>query len=98
LGKAGCTAAQMAAVTVIPGVVLSGSMDGHLRGYETGGGKIIWDYDTLQDFQTINGVKAHGGSLSAAGPTVAGGMLYVNSGYGALGGMPGNVLLAFAVE
>lgn len=98
LGRPGCTAAQMAAVTLIPGVVFSGSMDGHLRAYETGGGKIIWDYDTLQDYETINGVKAHGGSLNAAGPTVAGGMLYVNSGYGALGGMPGNVLLAFAPE
>jgi polyvinyl alcohol dehydrogenase (cytochrome) len=98
LGTHGCTAAQMAAVTLIPGVAFSGSMDGHLRAYETGGGKIIWDYDTLQDYQTINGVKAHGGSLNAAGPTVAGGMLYVNSGYGALGGMPGTVLLAFAVE
>jgi polyvinyl alcohol dehydrogenase (cytochrome) len=98
LGKPGCTAAQMAAVTLIPGVVFSGSMDGHLRAYETGGGKIIWDYDTLQDYQTINGVKARGGSLNAAGPTVAGGMLYVNSGYGALGGMPGNVLLAFAAD
>jgi len=28
-----------------PRVVFSGSMDGHLRAYETGGGKIIWDYD-----------------------------------------------------
>jgi len=98
LGTFGCTAAQMAAVTLIPGVVFSGSMDGHLRAYETASGKIIWDYDTLQDYETVNGVKAHGGSLNAAGPTVAGGMLYVNSGYGALGGMPGNVLLAFGPE
>jgi hypothetical protein len=29
---------------------------------------------------------------------VTGGMLFVDSGYGALGGMPGNVLLAFAAE
>jgi polyvinyl alcohol dehydrogenase (cytochrome) len=98
LGTFGCSAAQMAAVTVIPGVVFSGSMDGHLRAYETASGKVVWDYDTLQDYQTVNGVKARGGSLNAAGPTVAGGMLYVNSGYGALGGMPGNVLLAFAAE
>jgi polyvinyl alcohol dehydrogenase (cytochrome) len=98
LGKPGCTAAQMAAVTLIPGVVFSGSMDGHLRAYETAAGKIIWDYDTLRDYETINSVKANGGSLNAAGPTVAGGMLYVNSGYGTLGGMPGNVLLAFAPE
>src|SRR5439155_27209650 len=82
LGKPGCTAAQMAAVTLIPGVAFSGSMDGHLRAYETSAGRIIWDYDTLQDYSTINGIKAHGGSLNAAGPTVAGGMLYVNSGYG----------------
>jgi polyvinyl alcohol dehydrogenase (cytochrome) len=98
LGKPGCTAAQMAAVTLIPGVVFSGSMDGHLRAYETSAGKIIWDYDTLREYETVNGVKARGGSLNAAGPTVVQGMLYVNSGYGALGGMPGNVLLAFAAE
>src|SRR5213078_3271060 len=90
--------AQMAAVTLIPGVAFSGSMDGHLRAYETGGGKIIWDYDTLQDYQTVNGVKARGGSLNAAGPALVGGLLYVNSGYGALGGMPGNVLLVLGLN
>src|SRR6266702_2557624 len=58
LGKAGCTAAQMAAVTLIPGVAFSGSMDGHVRAYETREGQIVWDYDTLQDFETIYGVKA----------------------------------------
>ena len=97
-GKPGCTAAQMAPATMIPGVVFSGSMDGHLRAYEASTGKIIWDFDTLREFPTVNGVKAHGGSLNATGPTLAGGMMFVNSGYGALGGMPGNVLLAFGVE
>lgn len=98
LGKNGCSVAQMAAVTLIPGVVFSGSMDGHMRAYSTIDGKVIWDYDTLRDFDTVNGVKARGGSLNGGGPTVAAGMLYVNSGYGALGGMPGNVLLAFGAE
>lgn len=98
IGKPGCTAAQMAPVTAIPGVVFSGSMDGHLRAYAGGDGKLLWDFDTLRDFDTVNGVKAKGGSLNAAGPTIYGGMLYVNSGYGALGGMPGNVLLAFAPD
>lgn len=32
-GNSRCSAAQSAAVTVIPGVVFSGSLDGHLRGY-----------------------------------------------------------------
>jgi polyvinyl alcohol dehydrogenase (cytochrome) len=43
-------------------------------------------------------VKASGGSLDAAGPSVAGGMVFVNSGYGQFRGKPGNVLLAFGVE
>jgi polyvinyl alcohol dehydrogenase (cytochrome) len=30
--------------------------------------------------------------------SAAGGMLYVNSGYGQWGGMPGNVLLAFSMD
>jgi polyvinyl alcohol dehydrogenase (cytochrome) len=96
LGKPGCTAAQMAPVTAIPGVVFSGSMDGHLRAYAAADGKLLWDFDTLRDFDTVNGVQAKGGSLNGSGPTIFGGMLFVNSGYGALGGMPGNVLLAFA--
>jgi len=98
MGKPGCTPAQMAPATMIPGVVFSGSMDGHLRAYEASTGKIVWDFDTLREFPTVNGVKAKGGSLNGTGPTLAGGMLFVNSGYGALGGMPGNVLLAFALE
>ena len=96
--RAGCNTGQPAAVTSIPGVVFSGSLDGHLRAYDTATGRVIWDVDTVVDFQTVNGVPARGGSLNGPGPTVAGGMLYVNSGYGALGFMPGNVLLAFSVE
>jgi len=97
-GKQGCSPSQMAPATLIPGAVFSGSMDGHLRAYATADGSVIWDFDTLREFPTINGVNAHGGSLNATGPTVAGGMVFVNSGYGQLGGMPGNVLLAFSAE
>ncbi len=95
LGKFGCSPAQMAPVTVIPGVVFSGAMDGVQRAYDAKTGAIIWQFDTLRDFETVNGIKAKGGSLSATGPVIAGGMLFLNSGYGALGGMAGNVLLAF---
>jgi polyvinyl alcohol dehydrogenase (cytochrome) len=83
-------------VTVIPGVAFLGSSDGHIRAYETAKGAIIWDFDTAIDFQTVNGVKAHGGSIISMGPVVAGGMLYITSGYGG-NGMPGNVLLAFSL-
>jgi polyvinyl alcohol dehydrogenase (cytochrome) len=93
-----CSPAQSAAVTVIPGVVFSGGVDGHLRGYATKDGKVVWDFDTAKEFKTVNGVAAKGGSMDGPGPVVAGGMLYVCSGYGAWGGLPGNVLLAFSAE
>jgi polyvinyl alcohol dehydrogenase (cytochrome) len=51
----------------------------------------------MMNFDTVNAVPAKGGSMGAAGPTVAGGMLFVPSGYvGVQSGVPGNVLLAFA--
>ncbi|HEV7715039.1 MAG TPA: hypothetical protein VGO53_05570, partial [Steroidobacteraceae bacterium] len=64
----------------------------------TANGRIVWDVDTALTFETVNGIAAAGGSLDHGGPTVAGGMLYVNSGYGRINGQPGNVLLAYAVE
>ncbi len=97
-GKPGCSQAQIAPSTVIPGVAFSGSMDGHLRAYAALDGKIIWDFDTRKEFPTVNGVAARGGSLSATGPTIHDGLMYVNSGYGTLAGIPGNVLLVFGVE
>jgi polyvinyl alcohol dehydrogenase (cytochrome) len=83
---------------VIPGAVFSGSLDGHLRAYETAAGGVIWDLDTAREFETVNGIPARGGSLNGPGATVAGGMLFVSSGYGSLGFMPGNVLLAFSID
>ena len=37
-----CSPAQSAALTAIPGVLFSGSMDGHLRAYSARDGKVIW--------------------------------------------------------
>jgi polyvinyl alcohol dehydrogenase (cytochrome) len=94
----GCTAAQGAAVTAIPGIVFSGSGDGGLRAYATDDGTIVWQFDTNREFQTVNGVKANGAAMDGPGAAVAGGMLYINSGYGGFVGRPGNVLLAFGVD
>jgi polyvinyl alcohol dehydrogenase (cytochrome) len=93
-----CSPAQSAAVTAIPGAAFSGSMDGHLRAYSSADGKILWDYDTIREYKTVNAVEGRGGSLDGPGPIVAGGMLFANSGYTAAGGAPGNVLLAFSPE
>jgi polyvinyl alcohol dehydrogenase (cytochrome) len=92
-----CSGAQFSAVTVIPGVVFSPSNDGAVRAYSTKDGAIIWTYDANHEFKTLNGVRAKGGSMNGPAPVVAGGMVYVSSGYGAFGLRPGNVLLAFGV-
>ncbi len=95
-GRDNCSPAQSAAVTATPEYVLSGSLDGHMRAYSVADGRVLWDYDTGKPFPTVNGVAANGGSIDSAGPTIAGGMLFVMSGYGLYGGLAGNVLIAFA--
>jgi polyvinyl alcohol dehydrogenase (cytochrome) len=92
---AGCNPAQSAAVSAIPGVVFASSNDGHVRAYAASDGKVLWDFNTMRDFQTVNGVKARGGSIDGPGTVIAGGMVFVTSGYSRNGGVPGNVLLAF---
>ena len=94
--RRGCTAAQSAAITVIPGAVLSGAFDGGLRAYSTKDGSIVWEFDTNREFTTVNGVPAKGGSLNGPAPVVAGRMLFVSS--GDYRGRPGNVLVALSVE
>jgi polyvinyl alcohol dehydrogenase (cytochrome) len=94
----GCTAAQAAAPTVIAGVVFSGSADGGIRAYSAKDGSVLWTFDTNVSFDTVNQVKANGGSLIGPGPVVAGGMLFVTSGYGSHNGRGGNVVLAFGVD
>jgi polyvinyl alcohol dehydrogenase (cytochrome) len=92
-----CSPAQSAAVSAVSGVVFSGSVDGHLRAFSTTSGQVLWDFNTVGPQKTVNEIPARGGSLNGPGPAIAGGMLFVESGYAA-NGMPGNVLLAFSID
>ena len=94
----GCTGAQSAPASVIPGVVFSGSVDGHLRAYSTKDGSIIWDFNTVRDYETVNKVPGKGGSIDGAGPAIADGIVVTNSGYSLWRGIAGNVLLAFSAK
>ena len=83
-------------LTAIEGVVFSGGWDGVLRALSTADGHVVWTYNTVHDYETVNGIAAKGGSMGAAGPVIVGGTLFTTSGYiGVKNGMPGNVLLAF---
>jgi polyvinyl alcohol dehydrogenase (cytochrome) len=87
----------VAAVSLIPGVLFAAGMDGILRAVSPTDGSPIWEFNTAQEFQTVNNIPAKGGSIGAGGPSIANGMVFVGSGYvGFQNGVPGNVLLAFA--
>jgi polyvinyl alcohol dehydrogenase (cytochrome) len=77
--------------------VFSGANDGVLRAYSTRDGSIVWSVNTEREYTTVNGVAGKGASMLGPGPVIAGSMLFVTSGYGAFGGRPGNVLLAYGL-
>jgi polyvinyl alcohol dehydrogenase (cytochrome) len=98
LGKQGCFAAISAAPTAIPGAVFTGGLDGYVRAHSIKDGSLLWEYDTTGEFDTVNGIPGRGGAIDGPAPVIAGGLVFVNSGYGVFGQMPGNVLLAFGVD
>ena len=83
------------APTVIDGAVVEGSLDGFIRAFDARTGAVLFQFDTAREFETLNGVQANGGAIDNASIVAANGMLFVNSGYGMFGQMPGNVMLAF---
>ena len=97
--KRPCGQVQTSSVTSAPGLVFSGAIDGTLRAYSAKTGAILWSYDSAKPFDTVNGVKANGGSMSDGGVAIAGPMVFTNSGYSHHSGIiPGNVFLAFSIE
>jgi len=93
-----CSPALSAPSAAMPGAVFSGSIDGHFRAYAASDGRVLWDFDTAREFDTVNGLKARGGSIDVGGAAMANGIVATTSGYGTWGGMRGNVLLVFSVE
>lgn len=80
---------------VIDQSVVAGSLDGKLYVFDNKTGEIVWQYDTLRDFDTLNGVEGKGGSIDSHSIFAGNGMVFVSSGYGRFGQPAGNVLLAF---
>ena len=88
-----------AAPTAIPGVVFEGAGDGRLFAVSSTDGALLWQFNTAQEFKTVNNVMARGGAIAASGAVIVDGMVYVGSGYAINNGATaGNVLLAFGFE
>jgi polyvinyl alcohol dehydrogenase (cytochrome) len=84
-----------AAPLVVDKSVVAGALDGRIYIFDAASGDIVWQYDTLRDFETANGVKGQGGGIDSHSVFAGAGMLFVASGYGGFRQPPGNVLLAF---
>lgn len=95
--RKGCLASNSSAPLALPGLVFTGGLDGHIRAHDAATGKVLWSFDAVREFKTINGIKGSGGAMDGSSPIANDGMLYVNAGYGMFGEIPGNVLLAFEV-
>ncbi len=94
-----CTNGHSSAISVIPGAVFSGTLNGIFHAYSTVDGKELLRVNMNElRVDTVNGISASGGSMDATGPTFANGKLFVNSGYGGIQGQPGNVLLVYSVD
>jgi polyvinyl alcohol dehydrogenase (cytochrome) len=97
--RADCHAGHSGAIMATPELVIAGADDAYLRIHDAADGKLLWQFDTMRDFRTVNGVAARGGAISGgAAPVALGGRLYVSSGYGFASKMAGNALLVFEVE
>lgn len=93
-----CFPGLSAAITATPEVIFAGGLNGHLHAYAAADGEKLWQFDTRTEFETVNGVRANGGSIDSDGPVVANGLVIVNSGYDKFREVPGNVLLVFEAE
>lgn len=89
---------QSAAAMVANGVVYAGALDGKLRMVDAKSGAIVRVIDTKLPYQGSNGVAGHGGAIDVGGVLVNGDQLFVLSGYGMFGQMPGNVLLVYGLK
>lgn len=87
-----------AAPTGLDDFVLAGSLKGEMKAFSTKDGSVLWEYDTVRYFETVNGIEGHGGSFDSAGPIVGNGKLVMQSGYGSFRQMPGNVVLVFKTK
>lgn len=84
-----------AAPLSVDGAVITGALDGRLFVFNSDSGELLFEYDTVREYETVNGVEGYGGSIDSHSIAAGSGMVFVASGYGQFGELAGNVLLAF---
>lgn len=94
----GCLPGFSAAITVTERLVFAPTLDGYLRAFDARNGQQVWSFDTTKTFPSVSESDAQGGAIDYGGVVLEGGQLFVSSGYGLFGQIPGNAFMVFAVE
>jgi polyvinyl alcohol dehydrogenase (cytochrome) len=89
---------QSAAAVYANGLVYAGALDGKLRVLDAGTGQPLRIIETNSPYAATNGVEGHGGAIDVGGAIVDGDQLFITSGYGMFGQMPGNMLLVYGLK
>lgn len=87
-----------AAAVVANGIVYAGALDGRLRLLDADSGQALRVIETNRPYRAGNGIDGHGGAIDVGGAIVEGNQLFVLSGYGMFGQMPGNMLLVYGLR
>jgi polyvinyl alcohol dehydrogenase (cytochrome) len=94
-----CRLGMSAAPMLVDSAVVTGTLQGMLRIFDSQTGEVLFEYMTNKEFPiTANGLPGHGGGLDSAPFTAGDGKLFVQSGYARFGEPPGNVLIAFRAK
>ncbi|TQM00850.1 polyvinyl alcohol dehydrogenase (cytochrome) [Actinoallomurus bryophytorum] len=77
-----CLRAFTPAVSSTPGLIYEGSYSGKMYIFSSANGKLLWQFDAVQDFQGVNGIPGRGIGISGnGGAVIVDGMMYVQAGY-----------------
>ncbi|NND66082.1 MAG: PQQ-binding-like beta-propeller repeat protein [Halioglobus sp.] len=93
----GCFEGFSAAITVTDNLVFAPTLDGFLRAFDADTGEQLWALDTRGDYPSASDTPAYGGAIDYGGVFLDGGELFVSSGYGQFGQIPGNAFMVFSV-
>lgn len=93
-----CGPGISAAITATPEVIFTGAIDGVLKAYDVKDGKELWAFETMRDFDSVNGVKGFGGTIDSDGPIIVENQMFITSGYAKFNEKAGNIILAFELE
>lgn len=84
-----------AATSSVGDIAFAGSLKGTVYAIDAADGEILWEYQTNQEFESVNGIETKGGAIDNPGVVIAGSQVMVLSGYGMFGQEGGNALLMF---